>query len=160
MKYIYALCFGSKDVAYDVELVSESKELLDELNQYRIDHGLDESDTWVEQLPVANKESEIWKYLKEHPYNQVYHVRADLNCPIYAIPVDIVSVLRKEEIGSLHINTVKDNNCNGAVKSGNHLSVYVIASYEADAVKQAEALFEKYLKNIGIRILVPKSTVI
>lgn len=64
MKYIYALCFGLKDVEYDVELVSESKELLDELNQYRIDHGLDESDTWVEQLPVANKESEIWKYLK------------------------------------------------------------------------------------------------
>lgn len=144
MIYIYALCFGSKDVAYDVELVSESKELLDDINQYRIDHGLDESDTWVEQLPVANKESEIWKYLKEHPYKQVYHVMADLNCPIYAIPVDIVSVLRKEENGSLHINTVTDNNCNGAVKSGNNLSVYVLAAYEADAVKQAEALFEKY----------------
>jgi hypothetical protein len=57
VNYIYASCFGSKDVAYDVELVSESKELLDELNQYRIDHGLDESDTWVEQLPVVYKES-------------------------------------------------------------------------------------------------------
>lgn len=144
MKYIYALCFGSKDVAYDVELVSESKELLDELNQYRIDHGLYESDTWVEQLPVANKESEIWKYLKEHPYKQVYHVRTDLNCPTYAIPVDIADLLRKEENGSLHINAVTDNNCNGSVKSGNNLSVYVVASYEEDAVKQAETLFEKY----------------
>lgn len=144
MKYIYALCFGSKDFAYDVEIVSESKELLDELNQYRIDNGLDESDTWVEQIPVANKESEIWKYLNEHPYKQVYHVKTSLNCPTCAIPVDIVSVLRKEEIGSLHINVVTDNNCNGAVASGNNLSVYVLASYEADAVKQAEALFEKY----------------